>query len=115
MTIVRPRTSAITVTMVEAIVISTWRASSAVPAKASGCSTEPCGIRTRARRLPATRARAAAVAGSTHRAPCRYSASAVARAPRRTGRISDLLPVAAVPARRVPRAGRPRAYVHRTA
>jgi hypothetical protein len=69
-TTVRPSTNAITVTTVPVTLLSSVRASSAVPWNANG---EPGPIRMRDRMNPTTNASTALRPGSTHRDPLAYS------------------------------------------
>ena len=72
-TTVRPRTSAMTVTIVLAMPISRLRASSAVPWKTSGARADPGVIVMLESTEPAMRAATTATVGMAHRAPRRYS------------------------------------------
>src|SRR5687767_7139473 len=85
-TTVRPRTRAMTVTTVLLTVISTVRASSAVPWKARRSSIESGATVTWDIAKPAASATIAAALGSTHNAPLTYSFKRCQATERRTRR-----------------------------
>src|SRR6478736_419537 len=75
-TTVRPRTNAMTVTTVPAMIVNNARASSAVPWNANGANGEPGPTSMLDTTNPASRAATALTPGHTHREPCTYSRSA---------------------------------------
>src|SRR5215203_2660178 len=85
-TTVRPRTRAITVTTVLLTVMSSARASSAVPWKARRSSCEPGATVTWDIAKPTASAASPATPGSTHSAPLTYSFKAYQATDRRTRR-----------------------------
>src|SRR6478752_10366497 len=83
-TTVRPRTNAITVTTVPAMIVNNARASSAVPWNANGANGEPGATSISDTVNPTSRAATALIPGHTHREPFTYSRTA----PRLTIRTS---------------------------